>query len=134
MATRIAMADVRKVPERSGRMPKCFWAKRGVHWVSVRNSRRETSAKNSTVSKMRTATMPNVVKRESAPQTKKPSWRALSPTLFLLARSSIVAVTHLVSYFASAFRRLSKVTPTWEPFPPKTDPTARLSNRASARS
>src|SRR5574341_865166 len=60
-ATRIAIPAVSAVQVISGRMPKCLSAKSGVHCVSVRNSKIETSRKNSTVSTNRTTTMPNVV-------------------------------------------------------------------------
>src|SRR5262245_6138336 len=71
MATRSAIAEVRNVALASTRIPKCFSAKSGVHWVSVRKSQSGTSRKNSTVSKMRTATMPAVVSTERKPERKR---------------------------------------------------------------
>ena len=44
--THNAIMVVRIVPEISGIIPKCFLAKSGVHCLSVRNSKIETSLKN----------------------------------------------------------------------------------------
>jgi hypothetical protein len=44
-ATQMAMNVVKRVPVTSGIMQKCFWEKRGVHSLSVRNSDILTSLK-----------------------------------------------------------------------------------------
>ncbi len=74
MATSMAMTDVRNVPQTRGQIPKCFSAKRGVHWVSKKNLSRETSRKNPTVSKIRMNIMPAVVKTDRIPHRNRTKW------------------------------------------------------------
>src|SRR5690554_1491536 len=63
-AIRVAIMVVKTVPERSGRIPKCFSSNSGVHCVSVMNSQKETSAKNFMVSTESTRIIPTVVRTE----------------------------------------------------------------------
>ncbi len=42
MATSMAIVVVNRVPLIKGQMPKCFWANKGVHWVSRKKSANET--------------------------------------------------------------------------------------------
>ena len=50
MATASAISELISVPETSVMMPKRGFSNTGVHWVSVRKSMIETSAKNFTLS------------------------------------------------------------------------------------
>src|SRR5690606_19813503 len=63
-AKSVAINVVKTVPESKGKIPKCLSSKRGVHCVSVINSKKETSAKNFTVSSVRTKIIPSVVSTE----------------------------------------------------------------------
>ena len=67
-AMNIAPTEVSMVPVIKGQIPKCLEAKRGVHLVLPKNSRRDTSWKKSTASKRSTDTMPMVVKMETVAQ------------------------------------------------------------------
>src|SRR5262245_57504134 len=72
-ATTIAIAETSIVPTTSGRTPKCWFAKSGVHSVPVRNSRIGTSRRNSIVSTASTMMMPAVVNTDSAAATSSPN-------------------------------------------------------------
>jgi hypothetical protein len=61
-ATAIAIKDVRNVPESNGSIPYLFLVKRGVHSVSVKNSKIETSLKNLKASIASTRIIPTVVR------------------------------------------------------------------------
>ncbi|WDT78596.1 MAG: hypothetical protein MPW14_15550 [Candidatus Manganitrophus sp.] len=76
--TAIAIAVVKKVPAKRGRMPKCFSAKRGVHCVSVRKSMMETSPKKERVSKRRTPMIPRVMKTDKRALKRSPPSMRLS--------------------------------------------------------
>ena len=60
-ATAIAIDAVKNVPETKAKIPKCFSLNKGVHRVSVKNSKIETSLKNEILSNNSTAIMPIVV-------------------------------------------------------------------------
>ena len=59
-ANAIAMNEVSKVPDSKGRIPKCFSVKSGVHCVSVKKSKMETSLEKRTVSTDNTRIIPKV--------------------------------------------------------------------------
>lgn len=59
-ATAIAIKEVRSVPLKSGKIPKCFSVNKGVHWVSVKKSKIETSLKKRIASKANTKMIPKV--------------------------------------------------------------------------
>ena len=61
-AKRSAIIDVNSVPDKSGKIPKCFSAKRGVHCVSVKNSTIDTSWKNPKAWYINIKTIPIVVR------------------------------------------------------------------------
>lgn len=44
-ANNSAINEIKSVPDKRGKIPKCFSEKRGVHWVSVKKSQIETSLK-----------------------------------------------------------------------------------------
>src|SRR5919197_4813506 len=69
MAKPTAITVVSSVPAISGRIPKCLSEKSGVHCVSVRNARGETSLKNHPASTARTRTIPAVVATETPAHT-----------------------------------------------------------------
>jgi hypothetical protein len=60
-AIKIAMEVVKRVPEISGNIPKCFSEKSGVHCVSVKKSFMETFEKKLDDSDSRTQSIPIVV-------------------------------------------------------------------------
>ncbi len=90
MATATAMAVVSSVPESSGQMPKCFWAKSGVHWVSPKNCASDTSRKKPAVSLNSTPMMPTVVRIETTAQSRKKPETDLS--LHSLSSRRVVAI------------------------------------------
>lgn len=61
-AKAIAINEVSRVPDNSGRIPKCLSVNNGVHWLSVKNSIIETSEKNLNASKESTRIIPRVIK------------------------------------------------------------------------
>lgn len=68
-ATAIAMKEVRSVPLKSGRIPKCFSANSGVHSLSVRKETKETSLKKTMDSEIRTHSIAIVVKTDIVEQS-----------------------------------------------------------------
>ena len=60
-ATAIAIAEVKKVPDTRDIIPKCCSLNKGVHWVSVKNSKTDTFLKKEILSNKSTATIPIVV-------------------------------------------------------------------------
>ena len=71
--THNAIMVVRIVPEISGIIPKCFLANRGVHCLSVRNSKIETSLKKLILSLKRTQIIPIVVSIVTSSELQKNS-------------------------------------------------------------
>lgn len=67
-AVTIAMAVVKRVPDRRGNMPYRFCVNNGVHSVSKRKSLRGTIAKNPQDSETKTQIMPSVVRIVTSPQ------------------------------------------------------------------
>ena len=61
-ATAIAMAEVKNVPDTRDNIPKCFSLNKGVHWVSVKNSKMGTFLKKEMLSNNNTTMIPMVVK------------------------------------------------------------------------
>ena len=64
-AISIAPKEVNNVPVSRGHIPKCLEEKSGVHFVLVTNSMMDTSEKKSPASKIKTETIPIVVRIET---------------------------------------------------------------------
>lgn len=82
-ANKIAIKVTNKVPLNNGAIPKCFWAKRGVHSVSVIKSNKETSLKKLTVSMDSTKMIPMVVRTVIKALVLKRNSIIFSPTLII---------------------------------------------------
>src|SRR6186713_2910677 len=65
-ATAMAIMEVRKVPETSGKMPKCLSSNKGVHCVSKRKSAKDTFLKKTEDSEINTQRIPAVVRMLTA--------------------------------------------------------------------
>ena len=73
-ATARAITAISTVPQMSAQTPNCLSAKSGDQVVEPKKSPKGMMRKNSTVSKIRTSTMPSVTKAESAAVRKRPAW------------------------------------------------------------
>ena len=87
--THNAIMVVRIVPEISGIIPKCFLANRGVHCLSVRNSKIETSLKKLILSLKRTQIIPIVVSIVTKAVSFKKNSIIFSLYFLIIARKAI---------------------------------------------
>ena len=71
MATARPINAIMPVPQTRAQTPNCFSANSADHLVEPKKSRKGTSRKNSTVSKIKTSTMPIVTKAESVAVTNR---------------------------------------------------------------